>query len=932
MAAPKSAIRECRDQLFLDVAVGQYLSRVGSNLGRDRPQLWFHDDSLWRAVVRRGAVDYLQIANLFRDWLDVAIGPRSTVTAVLAQNAILNDEFVMVKDPKRLPQRGIVVINEGLPTSATYTYTFIDPLTGQMDLSTKLTASITANLNNADGSLLADALIGATSLTLRASEITAFPLSGFPMTLLLDAGTIQEEVVQLTGHASVSAPLTVSALTKNHYGPTASLVNSKLQTILPGSAVIELSDTSSFPDSGLIRITDGLGGPTELIEYYHNDATNNLLVLSNKLVSVYTLGVATVTLMIPGAKVQLAQLQVKGTGWDIFQSDPYKIQIFIPRTVRPDRLIDASFLHDQLPSTPSTTLAIGSVIGDRSITVADASSFPMAGSLLVGAERIGYSRIDRFQTRLCVGSITGLGAGSTLVRVDDVTPIYAARTITKQIIIGRGTANIETVTWISIDLSTNTIQLASGTVNAHSTMDLCEVSDPNVIHLTRPLTAIHAPATAVVLDEATYGGTTVEVGDPTVAPAYAYRFQGHYQYSPGDLARRNSSYETTLAENLAGPVSLATDQSALSTTLEVLDALLFDATGAFDVTVGRRFGNAETVETAGVVLRRTVTAAGITTLAGFGPAATTITLSVGGGAVLPQSPLGGPFNYRIIVDRGGANEEKLLVSSITGDVVTLSIPSTTIVHLAGENVTLVSDVIVLNQALAYAHDGIINKSQKLAKIPLGSAIRKPSKACVVEELRTFIRLASVASLPTSQGEVILNFGNRLVSAHRRLVSSVVAGATTLALEDTDVFPAANFYVEIDLGTYKERKLVTVNNTALDQLTVPAGLDYGHPGRGGIIVPGYAIGAVVSFDPGPQTVLEYTTTATGPNRIVFSAGIYLSEPHASGSPVVLNAGDSEPTDYGTDYPFYMPFSWDDQLKLLFTWGRAAGVQVVVINEK
>jgi len=116
MAEVKSAIREVRDQLFLNRADGSYLSNVGANIGFERPQFGFHNDDLWRAVVRRGALDYLQIVNLFEDWLAVIFGPRRTVATILAEEAVALEETFLIVDPTNIPQRGTMIIDEGLLT------------------------------------------------------------------------------------------------------------------------------------------------------------------------------------------------------------------------------------------------------------------------------------------------------------------------------------------------------------------------------------------------------------------------------------------------------------------------------------------------------------------------------------------------------------------------------------------------------------------------------------------------------------------------------------------------------------------------------------------------------------------------------------------------------------------------------------------------
>jgi hypothetical protein len=915
MTTQKSAIQECRDQLFLDRASDTYLTHVGSNLSMDRPQLGFHNDSLWRAVVRRGAMDYMQIVNLFRDWLDVVVGPRSTVASVLSEDSVVDSEFLMVTDPTTLPRRGTVVVNEGLLGSFAVGYSFLDPLTGKMYLDEALSAVTTANINNAFGTLVADALIGATSLFLRPSEIAAFPITGFPITLLLDAGTSQEEVVQLIGHAVADGPLNISAVSKNHYGPKASSVNSRFVSVDGGGSVLVLSDTSSFPDSGLIRLIDVGYGVSEIIEYYENDVDLNTLYLSDKLTNTYTAVSTPVTLLIPGASVRLAQLQVKGVGWEVYQSEPRKIQIYIPRSINPNRLLDASFLHEDFGSSPADTLAAPASSGDRILKLSDASNFPISGALVVNygggtEEYIGYSRIDRYQTRMYVKL-----SGVSTIMVEDVRPIIAAKGISRVLILGRGTLNVENAVWDTADPKTNTLHLVAPTSNAHATEELCEVEDPNWLYLNESLAHNHILGEAVAISNDFYAGSDIEVGDPTVAPTNVKRYQGHYLYNFGSDSRKNSLSETTLNENLAGPVYLLTDLLAGHTALEVSDARMFEPTGEFSVTIGRYRGASETIETSGVVLLSTVAAAGITLASGVSPG--DLVLSVTSAAALPQPSGGAPYGYRIALEKNAGGWVYLTVRNIIGNTVYLD-TAVSLSHSVGRGVRLVSDVIMLSDLTEYNHHGIMIDTEKLKTWPAN--LRDRSTVHLVEEKRTYIEVVSLTNFPSS-GSVILNFGSSFARAENTLFAGAVAGATVLLLNDTSKFPASDFMVEIGSGPSKERKHVATNNTGLNQLTLSGGLDYDHFAKN-----------QVSFDPGDQVSLDYSSKTTSPNRILFSDGLYLSMPYQKNVPIVVSAGDSTPSEYGTDYPFVLPSDWEDQLKYLFDWGRAAGVQVIVSTDK
>jgi len=1041
MTSTKSAIRECRDQLFLDRSVGNYLSRVGSNLSMDRPQLGYHNDSLWRAVVRRGAVDYLQIANLFRDWLDVVFGPRVTVTSVLSQTTAAYDEFLMIADPKRLPQRGTVVVNEGLVTEQTWLYTFIDPLTGKMDLSGVLSDVIDPDSNNAFGTLLSDALIGATSLQLLLSQAAAFPTSGFPKTLLLDAGTASEEVVTLTGHATPDSALTVSALTKDHFGPTSSPVTTRFKRSEEGGQVIFVVDSSSFPKEGLIKIIDNGFGSTETVEFYNNDPENGILYLRTAITNSYTTLTTPVTLMRTGCTVQLAQLQVKGVGWEVFQTEPRKIQIYIPKSIVEDRLIDASFLHGDFSSIPASSLAANASIGDSLVMVNNGQDFPVAGSVIIGIgfgseEKRSYWRIGDFDTRISArpvratgtltvvapglisdgetftlndglnpprvfeydktgawtpanvrvniatavtvqdvrdatllaintassldmsstvltvsqlslrnyhygttgnqtqsdtvadlgfiltnmtGGVDGIPVGTSTLYVDSAMTIWEARYMTKQLLIGRGTGTPEVVIWSSIDLQHNTIQLASPTTLLHNDLDFCEVYPKNQFNLNVPLSNAHLALDGVQLVHDQYPATDLELGDPTVAPTSDdTRYRGHYVYYPGNSARRNNIASANLSEHLAGPVGLIVDAVSGYTSLEVPDAALFESTGAFSVTIGRKRGSTESVETSGAAVLGTtmVTLPAVAVPIG----STSVALSLGDGLLFPKPSGGAPYGYRLDVNNV-TGRSLIGVREVIGDTIYFETP-TTVGYVGGETIRLKSDVILLSAPLANKHLGKIPYTNRLSLTP--GSLLSPDKVHLVEELRTYITVTSITDMPTVLGTVIFNFGTGSTPVEGRTKVTLTAGGVNADLDDTSRFPTGDFMIVIGSGSKRERRHVSSNNVGLNRLILSSGADYTHEKW-----------TQVQFDPGDQTEVSYDATVTlvGPiNRLVFNEGVYLPAHFQKNLPVVAKAKESEPSDYGTDYPLILWGGWDTQLRFLLDWGRAAGVQVVVITDK
>jgi hypothetical protein len=443
-----------------------------------------------------------------------------------------------------------------------------------------------------------------------------------------------------------------------------------------------------------------------------------------------------------------------------------------------------------------------------------------------------------------------------------------------------------------------------------------EVSDPDVLHLARGLANAHIATETVALDEDEYAGTDLEIGDPTVATARPDRYQGPYVFSPGDdLAE---SVETTLDENLAGPAKLLMTQQPPRRSLEVRDASLFDSTGQFDIRVGKGKASNETIDVAGVTLRRDVTGLTINSNTTFPQ--TTLRLS----AVTNLPTTSG---YRILIDKGNSNEEIIIFSQLNSVAPTTDIDlevATTKDHSIGETVELLADVFELSENITYTQPGLIPFTQRTTVLP--GPMTDADRIVEIEELRDYIDLASAASFPPAGGTVIINFGRRVVPVSSRFIVASAPTDTTLELEDTSGFPTSGYpyFVEIGVDT-KEVEYIGVsnNNTTTNILTIASGVLFDHE-----------IGEHVRYNPGTAKVLSYQTAVTGtPERLTFDPVISIGESHLIAEPVHLSSVPlGLPGQLGSDYPFYLPSNWADRLKTIFDLGRAAGVEIVVIEDK
>jgi hypothetical protein len=910
--ADKSAIQECRDQLFLDRADGIYLSNLTANLGFDRPQFGFSDDAIWRAIVRRCANDYRQIANVFRDILTIWFGPKNTVATVLAADASAGDTQITLQDATRIPQRGTLVIDEGLINEETITYTFRDPKTGAVDLATALTYAHVYPNQNYTNYLMEDE--AATTTVLQLEETQFFPGSGV---LLIDAGGADEETKNFSSNDTSLKQLTLTAgLTNDQIGPKASPICTALDSFQASQQVVFVTDSSKFPEEGLILVQEDntAGTPSQIVRFLDNNTTSNILTLAEKLTGSYT--TATVTLLNPGASITLAQVQVKGIGWEIFETDQNVLKIYLPTNITENRLIDASYLHDVITTLGGPPTLDGAAnIGDTSITVSDASNFPDGGAISInsGAETIGYGRIDRFEARLNGDYV----ATNTSIFVDQVKHYIDAQDLTKELIIGYGTGSEEVVAWSSINEVTNEITLAAGLTNGHSSAALVKLNSPEVIHLSRALTSAHSSGVTVEMFEDAYSGTDLAIGDPTVATATSEkRFQGPYLYSPTDRAPRN--VRTTLAESLAGPTTLIQTQRPGYTALEVDDATLFETSGVFGVKVHKGVSNGETLDVTGIQTRRGMT--GITINSVVSVDDTIITLSS------TASPFPNAKGFRIIIDRGNANEEVLWVEEVlTGT--TISTTPATKTHAVSDTVEILADIIILSEAVIYEHTGKVLWDQRLNL--LFTEFSADEQINVVEELRSYITVTSAASLTANGGYVILNFAKEKNLVESRLTADSASGVGTLTVEDASLFPTTyNYYVIVGPGAGRTvagdfgTEILKVTGIAGNVITFDGNTRFAHMKN-----------EWIQYVPGDEEILSYSSTTTGgPERLNFSTPIALENQHNILENVVLSDSLSTPNDEGTDYPFYLPSSWEERLEWLFDKVRAAGVQVIVINDR
>ena len=304
------------------------------------------------------------------------------------------------------------------------------------------------------------------------------------------------------------------------------------------------------------------------------------------------------------AQVSLAPVKVNGVGWDVIQSDPRHVEIFLPPSLDDvNTILSASYLHPKrLGFIPSTTVASPAVAGDTVIAPALNVSFPITGVITINAggataERIGYKIDHSFLT-------TATDVGATEITVADSSLLGG---VGATIHIGVG-GSVDTVVIVTNDTSTNKITMAAlGFAHAEGAVVYAE----NMKMATGALVHPHAAAETIELYELGYGVTSLLRGS---AWDIDDLYPGPYGY---DLTSRAVLHTATAASfldgSLAGPTSLESSSLLGDTALEVSDASAFTLVGfPYEVLVGEGTGNREVVTVNDVNLRQRVGAAGIT--------------------------------------------------------------------------------------------------------------------------------------------------------------------------------------------------------------------------------------------------------------------------------------------------------------------------------
>ena len=408
----KSALKEVRDQLFIDTADGEYLSIVTANLGFNRPPFGFHNDDEWRALAKNLALGPKNVETAFRKILNICLGPDRLRSGVLAEAAALGAVTLTLEDASDLLQIGTIVLSAGSPEEETLPYCFVDYDTSKVFLQSA-TLSAHNTLATSSNFLLSSIVVAATSVPL--VDSTNFPTTGFPYTI-----AINDELLSVTANDTVTSILTVDPVVSAHSGFSAGYVRKALQkeTFVGRTfLVFDTQDTEDFPLTGWIRLGAGTAAE-EIVFYNDNESSENTLFLQTPLAFAHPVS-ESVELLETGARVHTANAAQLPVYWSIFDTTHDTVKVRIPKAGLDLRIIDATWLHSAVLATVgSTTLGTETLTTDTVLDVVSTANFATSGLLTInGVDGFFYEEITS-ATSLTLASPVGsiLTIGTTVVQ------------------------------------------------------------------------------------------------------------------------------------------------------------------------------------------------------------------------------------------------------------------------------------------------------------------------------------------------------------------------------------------------------------------------------------------------------------------------------------------------------------------------------------
>ena len=831
-----------------------------------------------------------------------------------------------------------VVIGRGTPAEEIAVVTSIDldentltlgaPLSNSHDFAVPTLLDTTLLLDYVDS-----------SVTLHLVDIKQFPDSG---TLLL--GPSDNDFTETVGGSIVSATVAASTFTAKRQVGYKVVYEGNVTAALAGVEVDIIINTDSLiVFAAPLPAANAVGDRFKIrprVDYSSVDYSTNDVVIRRAIADLTLVAGTGAELLVKGSTIAMAPVKSQGTGWDVIQSMPKKIDIFIPESLQENDLRSASYLHTTfIDPTPLTTLAANASLGDDRVDPVSLAGFPKVGVATIdpgGAteENVGYfipqsAALVPIIGTLEINFIDGAAGNDAITRDagDFVSDGFAPG---QTIVVSGADIGGNDGEYVLLGATPTALVLPTASIAADTgNLSVAIVTKDEMIFPTGVLDSSHSLGEGVQLYQPKYAST--DLLDGNIYDLIDV-FPGPYVYDPREDAPNGAKAFSTSVSLLSGPTKVSMRQVPGTTALEVENATAFPLVGLFpyDVFVGRSTGNQEILAVQDVNLQQRA----LTDLTAPTVAGTTTTLAITAVGAGSNNKFPNASGYRVILERGVAGQEEVVyVTGTTATTISLETP-TTILHPATSAVELLADVLTVEQ-VTDAHLGIVDKYSKrststeaddppitvtgTAVVPQISSF-DVNGAELVEVPYSAINLASTTDFPVS-GNVILNFGanQTKVSLPFGLVEAV--GTTTLAFLDTSLLPTVYpFEVVLSRGTvFEETVLVTLN--ALNTLTLATATRFVHsPAEDAV------------YTPGQQETVELPYTSISGNTLVFATQFVVKSTHYPSEIVIPSKSKSVPKDNGFDFPFRMPADFTTKLKFLLDLLRAAGVDVCLIDKR
>jgi hypothetical protein len=448
------------------------------------------------------------------------------------------------------------------------------------------------------------------------------------------------------------------------------------------------------------------------------------------------------------------------------------------------------------------------------------------------------------------------------------------------------------------------LTFAAPLANSHAAGEVVQPLDQIV--LVTPAGVILAPGLNVVTVVEPYGSfPALEDGNnrDNTGAVRLYHFPGGYIYDP--TQRGVSAHSALMTSTVPPVIRVASTQTPQTTALEVDDASLWPAPPftPFKVRIGESTGFEEDRILENRVLKGDATGTTPAALVGDTTMAYTHTSAV----EFPQSDGVHNANYRVLLSKGTAREEIAFVAQndIGTHTFTFVLPLTK-VHNNLDTIELMADVLTFD-IITKKHVG-----PSWTPTKLGHPVH-----AFVSEIDVGAALTGFSAVG---GWLWVNFGKEMIDVRQRITT--ITSPTSYTLASTANLPTSGYPYQIILseGQANEEKVFVINNnTGTNTLTFQA------PGA----VNTHVVDEYAQFIAGDPEAVAYSSTATGPNRVVFSPPILLDTRHLAGERVMYSPAISQSHTDGSSYGFKMPPDPSGCLSVMFELVRAAGIQVKVI---